>query len=55
MEYLSQLSSLEIKNKLTLVDDNLVWDITVEENFATICMLFEIYGKVGLGMNCDKL
>ena len=42
-----QLTSQE-KNKVTLVDDNLVWDTTVEENFATVCKLLDIYGKAAL-------
>ena len=39
---------------MTLVDDNMVWDTTVEENFATICKLLDFYGKAGLVMNSDK-
>ena len=42
----------EIKN--TLVDDNLVWDNTLEDNFKSVCRLLEIYGKAGLVMNSDK-
>ena len=49
-----QLTSQAIKNKVTLVDDNMVWDATVEENFVSVCKLLDIYGKAGLVMNSDK-
>ena len=39
-----QLTSQSIKNKVTLVDDNMVWDTTVEENFVSVCKLLDIYG-----------
>ena len=32
-----QLTSQAIKNKVTLVDDNMCWDATVEENFMSVC------------------
>ena len=40
-----QLTSQAVKNKVTLVDDNMVWDITVEENFVSVCKLLDIYGE----------
>ena len=49
-----QLTSQAVKNKVTLVDDNMVWDATVEENFVSVCKLLDIYGKAGLVMNSDK-
>ena len=49
-----QLTSQAIKNKVTLVDDNKVWDATVEENFVSVCKLLDIYRKADLVMNSDK-
>ena len=46
--------SVWIKNKVTLVDENLVWDKTLEDCFKMVCRLLEIYGKAGLVMNSDK-
>ena len=48
------IASQEIKNKVTLVDDNLVWDNTLEDNFKSVCRLLEIYGKAGLVMSSDN-
>jgi hypothetical protein len=48
------VTSKDIKNKVTLVDDNLVWDTTLADNFKSVCKLLEIYGKEGLVMNSDK-
>ena len=49
------IASQEIKNKVTLVDDNLVWDNTLEDNFKSVCRCrLEIYGKAGLVKNSDK-
>ena len=39
------ITSLEIKNTVTLVDDILVWENTLEDNFKMVCRLLEIYGK----------
>ena len=50
-----QLTSQDIKKKVTLVDDNMVWDSTVEENFPSVCKLLDIYGKAGQVMNSEKL
>ena len=36
------------------MDDSLLWDNTVEENFASVCKFLQIYGKVGLIVNGDK-
>ena len=43
-----------IKNKVTLVDDSLLWDNTAEENFVSVCNLLEVYGRGGLVINGDK-
>ena len=43
-----QLTSKDVKNKVTLIDDNMIWDSTVEENFV------DIYRKAGLVMNSDR-
>ena len=43
-----------IKNKVTLVDDSLLWDNTAEENFVSVCNFLEVYGKAGLVINGDK-
>ena len=40
--------SVWIKNKVTLVDENLVWNKTMEDSFKMVCRLLEIYGKAGL-------
>ena len=32
----------------------MIWDNTVEENFASVCKLLYIYGKAGLVMNLDR-
>ena len=37
-----------------LVDDNLIWDKTLEDSYRTGYRLLEIYGKAGLFMNSDK-
>ena len=39
---------------MTLVDDNMIWDTTVEENLVSVCKLLDIYGKVGMVMNSEK-
>ena len=44
----------DIKNKVTLVDDSLLWDNTVEESFNSVCRFLEAYGKAGLVVNGDK-
>ena len=44
----------DIKNKVTLVDDSLLWDNTVEESFTSVCRFLEAYGKAGLVVNGDK-
>ena len=49
-----QLTSQDVKNKVELVDDNMIWDSTAEENFASVCKLLDIYGKAGLVMNPHK-
>ena len=43
-----------IKNKVTLVDDSLLWNNTAEENFVSVCNFLEVYGKAGLVINGDK-
>ena len=44
----------DIKNKVTLVDDSLLWDDTVKENFTSVCKFLEVYGKAGLVINGEK-
>ena len=39
------ITSLEIKNTVTLVDDILVWENTLEDNFKMVCRLLEFYSK----------
>ena len=39
---------------MTLVDDSLLWDKTLEDNFVSVCKYLEIYGKAGLVVNGDK-
>ena len=36
------------------MEDNMIWDTTVEENFVSVCKLLDIYGKAGMVMNSDK-
>ena len=44
----------DIKNKVTLVDDSLLWDDTVKENFTSVCKFLEVYGNAGLVINGEK-
>ena len=30
------------------MDDKMIWDTTVEENFVLVCKLLDIYGKAGM-------
>ena len=39
---------------MTLVDDSILWDKTLEDNFVSVCRYLEIYGKAGLVVNGDK-
>ena len=48
------LISQSIKNKVTLVDDSLLWDEDIKENFFSVCTMLQTYGKVGLVFNSDK-
>ena len=48
------LISGDVSNKVTLVDDTLVWDESVEQNFQSVCRLLVMYGKAGLIMNGEK-
>ena len=40
--------------KLTLVDNRLLWDKTLEENFANVCKFLKTYWKMSLIVNGDK-
>ena len=48
------LISQGIKNKVTLVDDSLLWDKGIKENFYSVCNMLQTYGKAGLVFNSDK-
>ena len=49
----SIISSI-IENKVTSVDDTLIWDKYVEENFFSVCKMLKTYGEAGLVFNSDK-
>ena len=44
----------EIENKVTIVDDNLVYSDSIEENFKDVCRLLSICHNAGLVVNSDK-
>ena len=44
----------EITNKVTIVDDTLLYSDDVEENFRDVCRLLEVCHKAGLVFNPDK-
>ena len=48
------LISQHIKNKVTLVDDTLLWDQDVKTNFHSICNFLQTYGEAGLVFNSEK-
>ena len=48
------LITQEIKNKVTIVDDTLLYSDNVEENFHDVCRMLEICHKAGLVFNPDK-
>ena len=48
------LITQEIKSKVTIVDDTLIYSDNVEQNFNDICKMLEISHKAGLVFNPDK-
>ena len=48
------LISQHIKNKVTLVDDTLLWDADIRMNFHSVCNMLQTYGEAGLVFNSEK-
>ena len=48
------LISQHIKNKVTLVDDSLLWDPDIRTNFYSVCNMLRIYGEAGRVFNGEK-
>ena len=48
------LISQHIGNKITLVDDSLLYDPETETNFYAVCKFLQTYGEAGLVFNSEK-
>ena len=48
------LTTQEIEDKVTIVDDTLLWDDKVEKNFYHVCQLLSVGHEAGLIFNPDK-
>merc|ERR1711884_877253 len=48
------LITADIENKVTIVDDSLVWSDDVEQNFKDVCHLLKTGHDAGLIFNADK-
>ena len=44
----------EVKDRVTKVDDSLVWAKNMEDNFYQVCKMLEVGGNAGLVFNGDK-
>ena len=45
--------SQDIRNKVTIVDDSLLWDQDISKNFHSVCKMLTTYGRSGLVFNSD--